>query len=231
MKNIAIIPARAGSKGLPGKNYRLLDGQPMISYTIKAAIDSKIFNRIIVSTDSEKIAEIAREGGAIVPFMRPKELANDIASSDAVIMHTLGFVEDIMKEKYEYVCKLQPTSPLRTSMDIRKAFELLIEKKANSIVSVCECEHSPLWSGMIEEDLRIDNFITKTLAVTNRQILKKYYRLNGAIYISNVDSFKKNGCFFGENSIAYIMEKEHSIDIDDILDFKFAEMLLRERNK
>jgi len=230
MKNIAIIPARAGSKGLVGKNCKLLDGQPLISYTIKAAIDSNIFDRVIVSTDSEEIAEIARNSGAIVPFMRPKELANDIASSDAVIMHALGFVEDIMKEQYEYVCKLQPTSPLRTSTDIKEAFKLLIEKEANSIVSVCECEHSPLWSGTIEEDLRIDNFITKVLAVTNRQMLKKYYRLNGAIYISKVDSFKKNGCFFGENSIAYIMEKEHSIDIDDILDFKFAEMLLRERN-
>lgn len=231
MKNLAIIPARGGSKGLPGKNYKLLNGRPLISYTIQAALESGMFDKVIVSTDSMTIAEIAKESGALVPFLRPQELANDVASSDAAIMHALHFMEEFEDEEYEYVCKLQPTSPLRTAEDIRAAFELLFSKEANSVVSVCECEHSPLWTGVISEDLRIDNFLSKQLAVTNRQELQSYYRLNGAIYISKVETFKKNECFFGENSIAYIMEREHSVDIDDILDFKFVELLLNERNK
>lgn len=229
MKKLAIIPARGGSKGLPGKNYKLLNGKPLISYTIQAALDSGVFDKVIVSTDSEEIAEIAKKNGAEVPFMRPERLAGDAASSDAAIMHALNFMEVVEGEEFDYVCKLQPTSPLRTKEDIREAFALLLEKKANSVVSVCECEHSPLWSGVITEDLRIDNFISKQLAITNRQKLQNYYRLNGAIYISKVDSFKKNGCFFGENSIAYIMPRKRSVDIDDILDFKFAELLLTER--
>ena len=229
MKKIAIIPARGGSKGLQGKNYKLLNGRPLISYTIMAALESRTFDKVIVSTDSEEIAEIAKKNGAEVPFMRPQILAGDTASSDAAIMHALNFMEVVEGEKYDCVCKLQPTSPLRTKEDIREAFALLLEKNANSVVSVCECEHSPLWSGVITEDLRIDNFMRKQLAVTNRQQLQNYYRLNGAIYISKVDNFKKNECFFGENSIAYIMPKERSVDIDDILDFKFAELLLDER--
>ncbi len=229
MKKLAIIPARGGSKGLPGKNHKLLKGIPLISYTIKAALESRMFDKVIVSTDSEEIAEIAKESGVEVPFMRPQELAGDVASSDAAVMHALRFIEDAKGESFEYVCKLQPTSPLRNAQDIREAFNLLLARSANSIVSVCECEHSPLWSGVITEDLRIDNFMSKQLAVTNRQELQNYYRLNGAIYISKVDNFKKNGCFFGENSIAYIMPRERSVDIDDILDFKFAELLLTER--
>lgn len=229
MKKLAVIPARGGSKGLPGKNFKLMNGKPLIAYTIQAALESGVFDYVIVSTDSKEIAEIAKENGAMVPFMRPDELAGDAASSDAAIMHALRFMEEANGEEIGYVCKLQPTSPLRTAEDIRGAFALLSEKNANSIVSVCECEHSPLWTGVIADDLRIDNFMSKQLAVTNRQELQNYYRLNGAIYISKVESFKKNECFFGENSIAYIMTREHSVDIDDILDFKFAELLLNER--
>lgn len=230
MKKIAIIPAREGSKGLPGKNYKLLNGKPLITYTIQAALESEIFDEVLVSTDSEKIAEIAKENGAIVPFLRPSSLSGDKVSSDMVIAHALGFMEE-RKEYFEYVCKLQPTSPLRRAADIKEAFSLLMDKNANSVISVCECEHSPLWSGVIGEDLRIDGFMSKQLAITNRQDLQKYYRLNGAIYFSKVESFKKNGCFFGQKSIAYIMPKERSVDIDDILDFRFAEMLLVEKGK
>lgn len=221
---LAVIPARGGSKGVPGKNIKELAGKPLIAYTIEAAIVSNIFEKVIVSTDDEKIAKIAMEYGADIPFMRPREISGDLVSSDDVILHAISFYHQKGIE-YKEVCKLQPTSPLRKSKHLQEAYQLFREKEADFLVSVCECEHSPLWAGTIGKDLRLDEFIPEKVKRACRQDLPIYYRLNGAIYMAKTQSFCQNNNFLGKNSVAYIMNQEDSIDIDNELDFKMAEMI------
>lgn len=224
---LAIIPARGGSKGVPKKNIKDLNGKPLISYTIKAAIDSKIFEKVIVSTDSKEIADVAIFYGAEVPFLRPKEISGDLTSSDDVIIHALSYMQQ-QGIQYNEVCKLQVTSPLRNSEHLREAYNLFHEKNADFLVSVCECEHSPLWSGIIGADLRLDNFISDEVKRSCRQDLPTYYRLNGAIYMGKVKQFNINKSFLGKNCIAYVMEQSDSIDIDSQLDFTLAEIMIRD---
>lgn len=225
---LAIIPARSGSKGLRDKNIKELDGKPMLSYTIEAAIKSNIFDDIVVSTDSQVYADIAIEFGASVPFFRPDYLSTDEATTKDVVVHTLNELEK-MGNKYDYFIILQPTSPLRQSEDIIAAVELLFKKEADSIVSVCESEHSPLYMNTLDESLSLNGFIDKAIK-TRRQELPKYFRLNGAIYLCDVDYYLKDGDLYGENCYAYIMDKRSSIDIDDNVDFIVAEILIFKKN-
>lgn len=222
---LGVIPARGGSKGVPGKNIKELAGKPLIAYTIRAAIESEIFENVIVSTDSGEIAETAVKYGAKVPFLRPAELSGDNISSDDAILHGLAYYQK-QGINYNEVCKLQPTSPLRTSRHLRDAYRMFKERNADYLVSVCECEHSPLWSGIIGDDLRLDNFISDKVKRACRQDMPSFYRLNGAIYMGKVSSFCQNKSFLGKNSIAYIMGQEESVDIDSALDFMLAELLI-----
>ena len=141
---LAVIPARGGSKRLPRKNCLLLQGKPLIVYSIEAAKESVYIDEVVVSTDDEEIASLARQAGASVPFLRPAELSTDEASSVDVVAHALNYYQVNEKKLFDYVVLLQPTSPLRTAAHINQALELLKEKKADAIVSVCEAEHSPL---------------------------------------------------------------------------------------
>lgn len=225
---LAVIPARGGSKGVPKKNIKLLNGKPLIAYTIEAALESGIFDNVIVSTDSEDIADIARKYGATVPFIRPDNLSGDLVSSDDVILHAIDYYEQL-GDNYKYVCKLQPTSPLRTAKHIQEAYGILKQQNSNYVVSVCECEHSPQWSGTIDADMRLDNFIKDKFKRACRQQIEKYYRLNGAIYFGNIEQFKVDKNFLGNNSLAYIMSMEESVDIDNELDFKLAEIIMKDR--
>mgnify|MGYP001047749253 FL=1 len=224
---LAVIPARSGSKGLKNKNIKTLNGKPMIAYTIEAAIDSNIFDDIVVSTDSKTYAGIAKKYGAQVPFSRPDYLSTDEATTSDVVKYTIKELKKLGKT-YDYFIILQPTSPLRKSEDIISAVELLFEKGADSIVSVCEAEHSPLYMNTIDESLFIDGFISKNVG-SRRQEFPKYYRLNGAIYLCGVEHYLKYGDLYKEKSYAYIMERERSIDIDDELDFLIAEYLMKMR--
>lgn len=226
-KILAIIPARSGSKGLKNKNIKKINGKPMISYTIEAAVKSGIFSNIIVSTDSHKYAEIAKNDGAEVPFIRPKKLGTDESTTTEVILHAISEMEKSNDERYDYFMLLQPTSPLRTAENIKKAYSLLKEKNANAVVSVCETDHNPLWSNTLDESLSLDNFIDKKKD-QRRQELPTYYRLNGAIYLAKVNYYKKYNNFYTNKSFAYIMNKRESIDVDDIIDFRLAEILLEE---
>ncbi|WP_407370245.1 cytidylyltransferase domain-containing protein [Carnobacterium sp.] len=225
-KIIAIIPARSGSKGLKDKNIKLLNGKSLIAYTIEAAKNAQIFDDIIVSTDSEKYAEIAKKYGASIPFLRPKSLASDTSASNDVIKFTINELEK-KNITYDYFMLLQPTSPLRNKDDIVNALELLFEKNGKSIVSVCESEHSPYLMNQLNESLSMENFLLEHNN-KRRQELTPFYRLNGAIYLCDVETYKINNSYYGEKSIAYIMDKIHSIDIDDEIDFKLAELLLKD---
>lgn len=223
-KILAIIPARSGSKGLPDKNIKELNGKPLMAYTIEAAIKSGIFNTVFVSTDSLEYSEIAKKYGAEVPFIRDENLSKDNSKISDVIIDILEKYENFGK-KFDYFMLLQPTSPLRDEVEIIATYKVLKEKTANSVIAVCEAEHSPLWMNTLNQDLCMDKFIN--VSNKNRQELKKYFRINGAIYLSKVEYYKKYKNFYENTSVAYIMSKEKSVDIDTILDFKFAEFLIK----
>jgi len=224
MKNIAIIPARSGSKGLKDKNIKMLNGKPLMAYTIEAALKSKQFDEVMVSTDSEKYAEIAKSFGAKVPFLRSAETSTDKASSWDTVAEVLGrYAEN--RQTFDTLCLLQPTSPFRTAEDIKMAYELYKSKADFAVISVCEAEHSPLWCGHLPESGEFLNFINED-AMKQRQAGGKFYRLNGAIYIVNCEKFKTDRHFYQSGSFAYIMPQERSIDIDTALDFKMAEFLM-----
>ena len=224
MKNIAIIPARSGSKGVKNKNIMDLNGKPLMAYTIEAAQKSGEFDEIMVSTDSEKYAEIARKWGANVPFLRSEATASDTASSWDMVEEVLGKYRN-QGRLFDTFCLLQPTSPLRNAEDIKKAYSLYREKAKFAVVSVCEAEHSPLWCGNLPENNEFIDFINPG-DMKQRQVGKKYYRLNGAIYIVNIRRFMKERFFYCPGSYAYIMDQDRSVDIDTEIDFKLAEILI-----
>jgi CMP-N,N'-diacetyllegionaminic acid synthase len=223
---VGIIPARGGSKGLPRKNILLLKGKPLIAWSIEQAKTSKYLDKIIVSTDDVEIAAVARQYGADVPFLRPKELASDSAKTIDVIMHTLNWLET-HNEIFDLLVLLQPTSPLRVPDDINSSIELLFSKKAKAVISVCETEHHPYWSNVLPADGSMNDFLRPEIVNSSRQELPTFYRLNGAIYCAFWNYVRNQHGFFGKYTYAYIMPKERSIDIDTKMDFEFAEVLLQ----
>ena len=226
MNNLAIIPARSGSKGLKDKNIKLLNGKPLLAYSIEAAQKSGIYSHILVSTDSEQYGEIAMQCGAEVPFYRSTENASDSASSWDVVKEVLKKYREL-DITFETFTLLQPTSPLRNYQDIQNAYRLFEEKNAIAIVSVCEMEHSPLWSNTLAEGDSLAGFL-KTAANQRRQKLEKFYRINGAIYMARIADFLEDTNLYREGCYAYKMLAERSIDIDTELDFKIAEAIMRQ---
>lgn len=224
MRTLAIIPARSGSKGLKDKNIKLLNGKPMIAYSIMAAQEAKIFDEIMVSTDSEQYAQIAMDWGANVPFLRSEKTSTDSASSMDMIIEVLEGYKKIGKE-YDSFCLLQPTSPLRNARDIVEAYDLFCKKAKYAVVSVCEAEHSPLWCGQLPADCQLKGFVNRD-DIKQRQKNGRYYRINGAIYIVNISKYREDPFFYREGSYAYIMPQSRSVDIDNEIDFKLAEIFL-----
>lgn len=224
MRNLAIIPARSGSKGLKDKNIKLLNGKPLLAYTIEAAKESGLFDEIMVSTDSKGYADIAKRWGANVPFLRSDELSNDTASSWDVVKEVIKKYKNLGTE-FDTVALLQPTSPLRTSIDIIEGYKVLKEKAAKFVVGVCEMDHSPLWANTLPDDYSMENFIRPEVVKMPRQSIPTYYRINGALYIVKIDHLMGNVDIYGNRSFASVMKKENSIDIDEMLDFIIAESL------
>jgi len=218
---LAIIPARGGSKRLPRKNILNLCGKPLISYSIEAGLKSKYIDKVVVNSDDNEILETAQKFGAKT-IKRPHNLANDTSTTFDALKHTIDNLE-----KYDYVVLLQATSPLRTAKHINEAIELLEEKNANAVVSVCQMEHSPLWSNILPKDGNMKDFLKDEILNKRSQDLEQYYRLNGAIYICKTDEFLENkGFFLKENIFAYIMDRKSSVDIDEEIDFKLVEVLV-----
>lgn len=223
---VAIIPARGGSKGIPRKNIRDLNGKPLISYTIEEALKSKYIDRVIVSTEDLEIAKISKSFGAEVPFLRPKELAQDDTPGIEPIIHAINYLLNDEKYNFDYVMCLQCTSPLRNSNQIDEAIDEIYKKDADSAVSVCESEVNPYWMKVIKDGKMID-YISDNKFYARRQDLPTVYRLNGAIYIAKVGIILKNKNWYTDNTVPIIMDKISSVDIDDEIDFKFAEFLLK----
>jgi CMP-N,N'-diacetyllegionaminic acid synthase len=217
---LAIIPARGESKRLPRKNLLDLCGKPLIAWSIEAGLKSKYIDKLVVSSDDDKILDIAVEY-KIKGIKRPKKLANDIATTFDAVKHSIDKLES-----YDYIVLLQPTSPLRNFKHIDESIKLLEQKNADAIISVCEMDHSPLWSNTLDKDGVMDNFLREGILNKRSQDLEKYYRLNGAIYICKTDKLLKEKSFFlKENTYAYLMNRETSVDIDHEIDLKFANIL------
>lgn len=228
MDNLAIITARSGSKGLKDKNIKLLKNKPLIAYSIEAALESQQFSEIMVSTDSLLYAEIAKEYGASIPFMRSASSSHDKASSWDVVKEVLSCYNQ-KGRRFDTVCLLQPTSPLRISQDIVEGYKLLENKKADAITAVCEMDHSPLWSMPLPNDLSLNEYRKNKNSDKPRQELPIYYRINGALYIRKVQYTDKDILLSDENEYAYIMPKIRSIDIDDMIDFYIAETIINHK--
>jgi N-acylneuraminate cytidylyltransferase/CMP-N,N'-diacetyllegionaminic acid synthase len=228
-KYLALIPARGGSKGVPKKNTRLLAGKPLIAYTIEAALQSQHRLRVIVSTDDEEIAGIARTMGAEVPFLRPVKLARDETPTFPVVQHALQWLEQHEGYQPELVVLLQPTSPLRRAEHIDQGINLLLQTNADSLVSVCEVEHSPYWMRILDSAGRVKPFVETKREFLRRQDLPPVYRLNGALFITRPIIIIKKGYLLGDDVRALVMAREDSIDIDDEVDFLLAELLLQRR--
>ena len=225
MKYVAIIPARGSSKRLPNKNILNLNGKPLIAWSIEAAKNSKKIDDIVVTSDSDKILDIAKKYN-VKSIKRPDFLASDTTTTFDAIKHTIESLE----EKFEYIVLLQPTSPLRNDKHIDEAIELLEAKNADAVISVCEVDHSPLWSNTLPESLDMSNFIKDEIKNKRSQDLEKYYRLNGAIYICKTDRLLEEKTFFIKNNIfAYVMDRKSSVDIDDEIDFTLTEIILKDK--
>jgi CMP-N,N'-diacetyllegionaminic acid synthase len=222
---LAIIPARGGSKGLPGKNIRLLDGKPLIAHSISAALASKTITRVICSTDSEEIAEVARQAGAEVPFLRPAELAEDNSLAIDNYIYTVDrlIAEGMSIEEY---CVLLPTAPLRNAADIDGAAEIFYSKAADSVISYYPAPHPVQWYRYIDDNGVLQSFFSDGGRLANRQNEKASYLPNGAIYIFRHSVLKATGLYYTERTFPYLMPADRSVDIDTIADFEYAEFLL-----
>lgn len=224
---ISLIMARGGSKSIPNKNIKKLLDRPLIVYTIEAAKKAKSVEKIILSTDDEKIAEIARNLEVKIPFMRPGELATDNALAIDNYIYTIQRLNTEYGENCKEFVSLPPTSPLRTAEDIDNAIDIFYEKKADSVISVCEAFHPPLWAKEIDDQGILRSYFPFDVGNKNRQELKKAYVPNGAVFVFKFSLLKEKYTFYSEKTYPYVMPKERSIDIDSEFDFDFAEYLIK----
>jgi CMP-N,N'-diacetyllegionaminic acid synthase len=215
---LGLIPARGGSKGVPRKNVRELAGKPVLAWTVETARASKSLARVVVSTDDEEIAAVARACGAEVPFVRPAELAGDETTDLPVYRHAL----EVLDDGFDAVAWLRPTAPLRTADDVDAAVARLEETGADCVRSVCPAEHNPYWMSTIE-DGRLVPLLGEV--PPRRQLLPEVVRLNGAVDVVRCTSVGDE--LFGGDVRAYVMPAERSVDLDTELDFLLAEAILR----
>lgn len=220
---LALIPARGGSKGVPKKNIKSLRNKPLIAYSIEAGLSCPYVDAVVVTTDSEEIAEVSKSYGAEVPFMRPAELAADKSKTIDCVIHAIGALHELGRE-YDLLILLQPTSPLRTSSDISNALDCFIGHGLLGLCSVSLIEENPLLIRIIGEGGVVHPLIAQS-STMRRQDLPKYYRVDGSIYINKVESLRKSTSL-NDNPIGFVMPKGRSIDIDTFEDFIAADNAL-----
>jgi CMP-N-acetylneuraminic acid synthetase len=233
MNIIALIPARGGSKGVLRKNIKLLAGKPLIAYTIEAAKRCKRISRIIVTTEDEEIAQVAREYGAETPFKRPAELATDTAPTFLVIQHAVNYLETVEHYPVEIVVLLQPTVPFRNAEDIDRCITLLFEDKNADHVTTCyNSSHSPYFDMMETNANGYLELSKKTsFPVTRRQDAPTVYQLDGSVYTFWSKRVLPTGSLWKCNVKPCVMSAQHSVDINTEFDFRFAEFLLHEESR
>ncbi|WP_407275471.1 cytidylyltransferase domain-containing protein [Halothiobacillus sp. DCM-1] len=221
---LAVIPARGGSKGLPGKNIRPLAGKPLIGWTIEAARASRWITRTVVSSEDPEILAVARDYGAETPFIRPAQLAQDDTPGLAVVLHALDALPD-----FDWVVLLQPTSPLRKTEDIDGAIARCLSAAAPACVSVSEAPCIPGWLFQITPDHHLQGFLPETDRPKRRQDAPMLHTLNGAVYVARTAWLRQSGGFLTDETLAWPMPVARSVDIDTLLDFRLAEVLLAAR--
>ena len=220
---LGIIPARGGIKRLPKKNVLNLCGKPLVAWSIEAGLNSSYLDMLVVSSDDDQILDIASHS-RVHTLKRPDELATDVASTFDTLKHVLDKIE-----KHDYVVLLQPTSPLRTENHIDDAIEFLEAREADAIVSVCEADHNPSWCGTLDDSLSMKGFLKDEFTNKRSQDLEKFYKLNGAIYICKVDKLlEEKKLILKDKVYAFIMDRKSSIDIDEQIDFKIAESIMKD---
>ena len=229
MKILGIVPARGGSKGIPEKNISLLNNKPLIAYTIKAAKESKLISRCILTSDSDKIISIAKKFNLEVPFKRPSEISTDATPALPVIQHAVAWLRDHDNYIPDYIVLLQPTSPLRTARHIDKALKKLVQSNADSIVSVVKVPHNFNPYSI----MKLDNGLLSTFSDYDenrniRQLKPVFYGRNGAaIYAFTYDCLMHKNSLYGDSILPYEMDRRDSIDIDDPFDLEICECILR----
>ena len=229
---LGLIPARGGSKGLPRKNILPLAGKPLISWTVEVAKDSKYIDKSIISTDNEEIAKIVKQSGGEVPFQRPKNLSEDDTPTIDVIKHAVNYFHSLSVH-YDYLVLLEPTSPLRETMDVDSAIELLHCNReiADSIVGVSKVEAAhPAFDVKINKNGLIQPFIGNSIKTFRRQDIEELYFFEGTIYVSDTNILLDNESFYHDRTLPYIVPRWKSIEIDDNIDLMFAETLLKNKH-
>lgn len=226
---LAIIPARGGSKGVLGKNIKELCGKPLIAYTIEAALNAQEIDRVVVTTDSKEIAEVAIQYGAEIPFMRPSYLAEDDSSAIDVYLHAVEFLEENDGLCIDKFVVLLPTAPLRDAYEIDHAVRTMKKCACTTLVSVVKADAPVSWYYQMDENRVIKNAgFDSDNAVRNRQMNRQYYIPNGAIYILDHQLLKRERTYYTDDTIGYVMTKKKSVDIDTEDDFEYAEYLLKQ---
>jgi CMP-N,N'-diacetyllegionaminic acid synthase len=229
MNNICTICARAGSKGVPNKNIKLLHGIPLITYTIQQAIESKLFSKIVVSTDSQKIANVALAAGAECWFLRPKYLSSDKASKLDAIRHAVIKAESKFNTNYDFVFDLDATSPLRKVSDVKKAFKYFIKTKASNLITATPARKNPYFN-MIEysgKKIKLVKSIKDLSSPQARQAAPKVYDMNASIYIWKRDSLFNEQSLINKHTVLHEMPEDRSIDIDTMIDWYLVELIMK----
>jgi N-acylneuraminate cytidylyltransferase len=219
---LAIIPARGGSKGVPRKNIRQIAGKPLIAWTIEEAKKSRYIDCIVLSTEDREIADVAKAWDCEVPFLRPVELAQDETPGIEPVIHIINNLQD----QYDYIVLLQPTSPLRRVDDIDGCIDHMRKHHAPLCVTVCEVEKSPYWMYETDDSCHLIPVISDRHLLLRRQDMPIVYSLNGAVYAGEASYVKRIRTFLTNETIAYVMPKERSLDIDTELDMKICDFLL-----
>jgi len=228
MRNLFVITARGGSKGVKNKNIVKINNIHLLGYKAISAEKSNFCDGIIITTDSQEIADIAKTYNVDVPFLRPRYLAEDGTSSEDTLIHAVSYMENVLSQNYDIITLLQPSAPFATYEHINNALNLFIERKADAVISVKEVG-STKFTAQIEKDLSMKNHYEKIkdLSSRRRQDLNKEYRINGALYIVSKDYFMKTKSLYSEKMYAYVMPEDYSVDIDTVDDLKYAEYLVK----
>lgn len=233
MRVLGLIPARGGSKGIPRKNIRLLLGKPLLQYTVEAALASRYLNRVVLSTDDPEIAEVGKQCGVEVPFLRPGELAQDNTPTLPVIQHAVHFLEQ-NQEPFDAICLLQPTSPMRQASDIDACLELFTSRQADAVVTVLQVpdKFNPHWVYFQDNAGFLRLSTGESEPIPRRQELPPAYHREGTIYVTRRDVIMEQGSLYGRRLYGFPVSPEKSVNIDTLNDWQRAEeMLLRISSK
>ncbi|REJ78557.1 MAG: acylneuraminate cytidylyltransferase family protein [Acidobacteria bacterium] len=227
MRVLGLIPARGGSKGVPRKNIKLLNGKPLLAYTAESALNANLLSKVILSTDDNEIARVGKELGLEVPFMRPPELAEDSTPTFPVVAHAVRHMQET-GELFDAVCLLQPTSPLRRPEDIDGSIHLLAESGADSVVSVLRVPHAynPKWVYWKSENGELALTSGDKEPVSRRQDLPDAFHRDGSVYVVRTKVLRKYENLYGRSVFGYEIERRHSANIDTLEDWNFVENLI-----